>query len=188
MWLRPALTAVNVPVCAVVCPYVLDPQQWIAPVLRNPQLCSPPALTAVNAPVSVEVSVWSLLLSPQHEIAPALFSAQVCALPAHKAVNVPVGAVVRLWALLPQQSIVPVLRSAQVCKLPPLTTVYVVGVGVGVGVVVSPSSTPLETSRTAPLVGGGEIVSSGRSSRRPQQLVLIGLSAQEWRVPALIAR
>ena len=130
-----------------------------------------------------------MLLLPQHEIAPALFSAQACALPTLNAVNAPAGALVRELALSPQQSIVPVLRSAQVCCTPALTAVYVVvGVGVGVGVGVVPPSPPLETSVTTPVGTGGKIVSSGRSSRRPQQLVLVALSAHECLIPALTAR
>ena len=169
------------------------PQQEIAPALLSAQEFSPPAATALKLPL-VGGAVRLLLLSPspQQEIAPVLRSAQACAPPALNAVkSEPVGGVARLLALLPQQASVPVLRSAHVWRSPALSAVKVVGVGVGVGVGVpgvAPPSSPLETSLTPPAAVGGKIVSSGRSSRRPQQLVLVALSAQEWRVPALTAR
>ena len=88
---------------------------------------------------------------------------------------------------MPQQSIVPVLRSAQVWKPPALTAVYVVGVGVGVGVTGS-GVVGSGVTGSGVVCASSAIASSGRSSRLPQQLAPVGLSAQEWRMPALTAR
>ena len=85
VWYQPALTAVNVPVCAAVrlCP--LLPQQVTEPVLLNAQVCESPALIAVYVPVGTSVS-WRWLSRPQHAIVPVLRSAQVCVPPALTAV------------------------------------------------------------------------------------------------------
>ena len=99
----------------------------------------------------------------------------------------PAGAIVRLSSLLPQQTIVPVLRSAQVWNQPALSAVNVVGVGVGVGVG-GAGATGSRPTRPGVVCASSAIASSGRSSRRPQQLAPVGLSAQECRIPALTAR
>ena len=76
----PALTAVYVPATTVVWLLVFSPQQWIAPLLRKPQVWPLPALTAVNVPVCA--SVRPLPLLPQQWIAPALRNPQLWLSPA----------------------------------------------------------------------------------------------------------
>ena len=107
---------VPVSVDVSLCWWVFKPQQAIVPSVFSPQVCDPPALTALYVPAATVPEV-----DPQQEIAPALLNAQEWLSPRFTAVKLlPDGAsLTRLLLLFPQQASDPSVFTPQVWDAPP---------------------------------------------------------------------